>query len=177
MFLNQLLVVYRWGLSWVVYVICHLIWPNTLHLHCISSTISPHYSIDSSVLNRWSTLWLLKKKIVFHDPMLSHFLAKAHSLLGPCLMFFPMVQLRLKISYQQSLKSEWSSTQAFSWDSSGRGVCGKPLFGLANFMWWCALNGTWGVFFSLLLYVVSLFAFHCMLTLRTMCTSSVGGRV
>ena len=32
-------------------------------------------------------------------------------------------------------------------------------------------------FHPLLLYVVTLFAFHCMLTLRTMCTSSVGGRV
>ena len=32
-----------------------------------------------------------------------------------------------------------------------------------------------GVSFHFLLYVVSLFAFHYMLTLRTMCISSVGG--
>ena len=60
-------------------------------------------------------------------------------------------------------------TQAFSW-----GICGRPLSGLANFMWWCALDDTWGVSFLFLLYVVSLFAFHYMFTLRTICISSVG---
>ena len=42
-------------------------------------------------------------------------------------------------------------------------------------MWWCALKDTWGVSFLFLLYVVSLFAFHYMLTFRTMCISSLEG--
>ena len=57
---------------------------------------------------------------------------------------------------------------------SGGRICGGPLFGLANFMWWCALNGTWGVSFPSLLYVISLFASHYMFTLKTLCISSVG---
>ena len=59
-------------------------------------------------------------------------------------------------------------------DQSSYGIYGGPLFGLASFMWWCALNYTWGVSFLFLLYVVSLFVFHYMLTLRTMSISSVG---
>ena len=89
---------------------------------------------------------------------------------------FPMMQLRLKMKLLAK-SSKWTVTNSnfFMRAPSGGGICGGPLFGLANFMWWCALNGTWGVSFPFLLYVVSLFAFHYMLTLRTMYISSVGG--
>ena len=73
--------------------------------------------------------------------------------------------------------SKWMITNSsfFMRAPSGGGICRGPLFGPANFMWWCALKDTWGVSFLFLLYVVSLFAFHYMLTFRTMCISSLEG--
>ena len=89
-----------------------------------------------------------------------------------------MVQLRLKMKLPTK-SSKWMVTNSsfYMRAPSGRGICGRTLFGLANFMWWCALNDTWGVSFPFLLYVVSLFAFHYLLILRKMRISSVGGGI
>ena len=75
------------------------------------------------------------------------------------LTFSPWCSWDKKWSYRQSIQSELSSAPAFSWEpSSGREACGGPLFGLANFMWWCTLNDAWGASISLI-YMLSL-CFH-----------------
>ena len=91
-------------------------------------------------------------------------------------MFFPIVQLRLKMKLPAK-SSKWTVTnssffmRALKWK---RSVWKTSHWSCKVYVIMCL---EWHLRSFLLpsLIVVSLFAFHCMLTLRTMCTSSVGG--
>ena len=93
------------------------------------------------------------------------------------LIFFSMMQLRLKMKL---------SAKSLKWMVSNSSFFIRALKWKGN-LWWISL---WSCQFYMMMclewhlrsfllssFMFSLFAFHCMLTLRTMCTSSVGGRV